>query len=89
MSLKLGLLSPHPLLCGSGAHNIEGWDLVDIVLHVERLHPLVQGGHLVPPVDVVGAAHPIVRKPDQFWSRQDGRHSKGVTLLINIFLEHI
>ena len=79
MSFKLSLLTTHLLPGGSSAHDIEGWDLVDVVLHVERLYPLVYGGHLVPPVDIGGAALTIVRKPDQFWRLQEWRHSKGVT----------
>ena len=79
MSFKLSLLTTHLLPGGSSAHDIEGWDLVDVVLPVECPYPLVYGGHLVPPVDIGGAALTIVRKPDQFWRRQEWRHSKGVT----------
>ena len=44
-----------------------------VVLHVERLHPLVQAGHLVTPVGVGGAAQSIVWRPEQLRGKQEGR----------------
>ena len=42
MSLELHLLAPHLLPASSGAHDVEGGHLLDVVLEVEGLNPLLR-----------------------------------------------
>ena len=65
MSFKLDLLAIlHLLLAGPGTKDVECRYLVDAVLHVVGFYPLVDPGHLIPPIHVARTAGPIVRQPD-------------------------
>ena len=54
-------------------------NLVYPILHVEGLHPLVNPGHLINPVDIGGGGGPVVLEPHKLGRREQGGDSKRIT----------
>lgn len=79
VSFELDKLVTHLFPAGPGSKVVKSGYLTDSVSRVERLDPLIDVLKLVPPVDILIGGLPIVREPDQLWSRKERSNGKGLT----------